>query len=122
MTAFTQDKINVAQILENHSARKENYVGNGKNSDYQHFILFPQCFLMSSSTALCFYPITLSQTSPWLYVSAYKSFENTVGKGEISCSEQFLLFQQCFLPFWKTFCHFINFKIVVCKLSQFGRV
>ena len=24
-------------------------------------------------------------------------FENIVGKGEIACNEQFLLFQQCFL-------------------------
>ena len=36
----------------------------------------------------------------------YKSFENTVGKGEIAHNEQFLLFPQCFLPFWRTFCHF----------------
>ena len=27
-----------------------------------------------------------------------KPFENTVGKGEIACNEQFLLFLQCFLP------------------------
>ena len=27
----------------------------------------------------------------------YESFENTVGKGEIACDEQFLLFSQCFL-------------------------
>ena len=28
----------------------------------------------------------------------YKSFENTVGKGEIAHKKQFFLFQQCFLP------------------------
>ena len=32
--------------------------------------------------------------------------ENTVGKGEIAHNEQFLLFPQCFLPVWITFCHF----------------
>ena len=32
-----------------------------------------------------------------------KPFENTVGKGEIARNEQFLLFQQCFLPVWITF-------------------
>ena len=48
----------------------------------------------------------------------YKSFENTVGKGEIARNKQFLLFPQFFLSIWKTFCHFfINFKIVVCKLN-----
>ena len=36
----------------------------------------------------------------------YKSFENTAGKGEIARNEQFLLFQQCFLPVWRTLCHF----------------
>ena len=36
----------------------------------------------------------------------YKSFENTVGKGEIAHNEQFLLFPECFLPIWKTLCHF----------------
>ena len=36
----------------------------------------------------------------------YKSFENSVGKGEIACNEQFLLFPLCFLSIWKTFCHF----------------
>ena len=36
----------------------------------------------------------------------FKTFENTVGKGEIAPKEQFLLFPQCFLPFWRTPCHF----------------
>ena len=35
-----------------------------------------------------------------------KSFENTVGKGEIARDEQFLLFPQCFLTVWRTFCNF----------------
>ena len=33
-----------------------------------------------------------------------KPFENTVGKGEIARNEQLLLFPQCFLPVWITFC------------------
>ena len=37
----------------------------------------------------------------------YKSLKkNTVGKGEIARNEQFLLFPQCCVPFWRTFCHF----------------
>ena len=36
----------------------------------------------------------------------YKSFENTVGKGEIARNEQFLIFPQCFLATWRIFCHF----------------
>ena len=55
--------------------------------------------------------------APWI-----QAFENTVGKGEIARNEQFLLFPQCFLPVWITFCHFIKFEIVVCRLFQFGKV
>ena len=36
----------------------------------------------------------------------YNSSENTVGKGEIAHNEQFLHFQQCFLPVRRPFCHF----------------
>ena len=44
---------------------------------------------------------------PWfLRVCSTSFFENTVGKGEIAHNEQFLLFPQCFLPAWRTLCHF----------------
>ena len=39
-----------------------------------------------------------------------KSFENTLGKGEIARHEQFLLFPQCFLPIWRTFCYFYQIR------------
>ena len=53
----------------------------------------------------------------------YKSFENPVGKGEITHNEQFLLFWQFFFyPFGELSAIFIKFKIVVCKLLQFGWV
>ena len=44
-----------------------------------------------------------------------KSPENTEGKGEIARNEQFLLFPQCFLPIWRTFCHF--HEIWNCRLQ-----
>ena len=49
----------------------------------------------------------------------YKSFENTVGKGEIACNEQFLLFSQGFYPFVELPTILIKFEIVVCKLFAF---
>ena len=53
---------------------------------------------------------------PWfLDVCSTSRFENTVGKGEIACYEQFLLFPQCFLPFWRTFYHF--HQICNCRLQ-----
>ena len=36
-------------------------------------------------------------------------------KGEIARNEQFLLFPPCFLPFWRTFCHF--HQISTCRLQ-----
>ena len=56
--------------------------------------------------------LTLSQTSPGLQ---YRSFENTVGKGEIARDEQFLLFPQCFLTVRRTFCHF--HQVENCRLQ-----
>ena len=32
------------------SDRKENIVGKGENADYQHFLLFPQCFQKAFSS------------------------------------------------------------------------
>ena len=46
----------------------------------------------------------------------YKSFENTVGKGEIARSEQFLVFPQYFLSFRTTFCHF--HQLYNCRLQS----
>ena len=46
----------------------------------------------------------------------YKSFKNPVGKGEIACYDQFLLFPQCFLPVWKAFYHF--HQILNCRLQS----
>ena len=54
---------------------------------------------------------------PWFFICLlYKSFENTVGKGENACNKQFLLFPQCFLPGWRTFCHF--YQIRNCRLQS----
>ena len=51
----------------------------------------------------------------------YKSFENTVEKGEIAWNKQFLLFLQCFLPVWRTFCHFDwswNYRLQLHSVSK----
>ena len=60
----------------------------------------------------------------------YKSFENTVGKGEIAHNEQFFLFPQCFLPICRTFPAFssrlklssaISFSLKVSKVCCLGK-
>ena len=45
----------------------------------------------------------------------YKSFENTVGKGEIALNVQFPLFPQCFTAYRSTFPHFN--QILNCSLQ-----
>ena len=51
--------------------------------------------------------LTVCQTSPgFLCVCSTSLLKKTVGKGEIARNEQFLLFLQCFLLVWRTFCHF----------------
>ena len=75
-----------------------------------HFLFFTQCFPKPSSSGL-FNPFPKQQIidSSKLYDFADNNFksdengrklsyrlENTVGKGEIACYEQFLLFPQCF--------------------------
>ena len=56
------------------------------------------------------------------FTCQYKSFENMVGKGEIACNEQFLLYPSVFYPFGELSAIFIKYKFVVCKLFHFGRV
>ena len=51
----------------------------------------------------------------------YKSFVNTVGKGEIAPNKQFLLFPQCLFYLFGELCTiFIKYEIVVCKFFLFG--
>ena len=45
----------------------------------------------------------------------YKSFENTVGIGEIARNKQFLLYPKSFLPVWRTFSQF--HQIQNCRLQ-----
>ena len=52
----------------------------------------------------------------------YTSFEQSVGKEEITCNKQFLLSHSVFYPFKELYTILIKFKIVVSKLIQFGIV
>ena len=67
---------------------------------------------LSSANAFNFFP-----NKPWFCRTClqYKTFENTVGKGETVRNEQFLLFPQCFLSVWRTFFHFN--QIWNCRLQ-----
>ena len=55
-----------------------------------------------------------SKNIPWfLHVCRTKSFENTVGKGEIARYEQFLLSHSVFFPVREHLAKFIKFETVV---------
>ena len=67
---------------------------------------------------------------PWFLRVGRTSLENTVGKGEIARNKQFLLFPQCFLPVWRTFCHFLtnlklpsanSFSLEESKICRLGK-
>ena len=46
--------------------RVENNVGNGENTGYQHFLLFPQCFEKAS------FPDTSKGVVVWEWVKLYQ--------------------------------------------------
>ena len=104
---FKNDKIYMKKKLNFVLGREENK--KRFSTGYQLSLLFPYCFQKASfrqSLKVVIEWINPFQNKPWFTCLQYKSFENTVGKGEIACKNQFLLLPQCFLPIWRTFCHF----------------
>ena len=59
---------------------------------------------------------------PWFSRVCNTSVENTVEKGEIDHYEQFLLFSQCFLPFWRTLCQFYQIEDWCLQILSIWRV
>ena len=45
LKAFADDNIKLAKMMISPFDRVENIVEKGENVGYQHFLLFPQCFL-----------------------------------------------------------------------------
>ena len=88
--AFADMKVNVTENLKIVLERVEN-AEKDKNAGYQHFLLFKQYFQTTTFKAFPKQALVFTCLQ-------YKSFENTVGKGEIPCKEQFLLLRQYFIP------------------------
>ena len=125
LKAFADNKINAIEKLKFALGWVENIVGKGKKmlvssifsfsqnvfkrQDFYHKFSFLYPFLqdiinLNQLQVL----LTLFQTSPGFMCLQYNSFKDTVGKGEITCYKQFLLFPQCFLPIWRRLCQFHN--------------
>ena len=49
LKSFADDEINATQLFWFVLNEIENIVGKWENAGYQHFLLFPQCFLKASS-------------------------------------------------------------------------
>ena len=43
--SIADDKLDLIQEMKSHFHTVVNIVGKGENAGYQHFVLFPQCFL-----------------------------------------------------------------------------
>ena len=54
LKAFADDKLNIAKTMIFLYDRAESTVGKGENAGYQHFLLFPLCFLLYHSEFLLF--------------------------------------------------------------------
>ena len=122
----------------------ENTVGKGEIARYEQFLLFLQCFPKA-----CF-PVVSKGFIVWEWVKVfdeklvmnqmdeiivqhyteqalvftclqYKSFENTVGKGEIAGNQHFVFLpHNVFYPIKERNQHFSSIKFVVCQCFQFG--
>ena len=67
LKAFADDKLNMIRLLKLLIQRAETIVGKGENADYQHNLLFPQCFLSFCKQISVFSKeVTLFQTMPTL--------------------------------------------------------
>ena len=103
------DDIFINNIGRKFSKLVENTLGQGEIARNEQFLFCPKCFqdlyCRHVKTRACFENGLTRQAMVFTCLQ-YKSFENTVGKGEIACDEQFLLFPQRFLPIWRTFYHF----------------
>ena len=88
---------------------------------------YPMDPVLNSKTTVLLNPFP---NKPWLLRVCSKSLENTVGKGEIACNEQFLLFPHNFLFIWMDFLPFssnlkllaaYSFNLEESKICRLGK-
>ena len=107
----------------------ENIVGKEEIARNEQFLLFPQCFLPNQIIVSLFVHIfdfislfaaeleepKIGISGKGLMILREKMFENVVGKGENAGNQHFLLYPQCFLPFYKDISMFVSY-IFCCLL------
>ena len=119
LKAFADEKLNVTKMIISVFDSVENIVGKGEiacrsNFSFSHNVFKRLLSQRRQEVSLCGNGLTLSKTSPGFYMYAEQVFEYNLGKGEIACNEQFLLFPQYSLLIWRTFYHF--HQIRNCRL------
>ena len=99
------DKINATKKLKLTVGKVENIVKNGENDGYKHFLLshiFKRPLPWGhQKSGLCGKELTHSHTVTPFDAPGKLAFLKTLWE-----KEKFLLFLQCFLLVWITFCHF----------------
>ena len=108
--------------------RVENNVGEGENACYQHFLLFPLMFSKSSfseslKVLIVWQRVNPFPNKPWfLRVSSTSLLKTLREKEKLLVTSNFSFSHSVFYPFRELSAIFIKFKIVVCKLFQYGMV
>ena len=95
MKAFEDYNSNLAKVAQIFFDRVENIEAKGENAGYQYISFSHNVFKRPLLKIHWPFP-KQALVFTWLQ---YKSFENTVGKGETARNGQFLHFPHCFLPF-----------------------
>ena len=95
------------QYLEKYEDRSGQYHRCTANKLLVHGFMLPtwlvNSYKVSETVQNCISPFP---NNPWFLRVCFTSLLKTLGKGEIAHNEQFFLFPQCFMTFWRTFCHF----------------
>ena len=76
LKAFADDKINSTEKSKLVLRRVENFVGKGENAEYQHFLLFPQCFQKPSHSRSLKVGTVWSRVNPIPLNCSIPSFNN----------------------------------------------
>ena len=74
--------------------------------------------LISNNYIFLSYIFNPVPNKPWLLLVCITSLLKTVGKGEIACNEQFLLFPLCVQPIWRTLSFFSNLTLLSANSSS----
>ena len=113
--------------LKHPFASEENIVGKKENAGLPAFSSFPALFSKSvfhedvSETRNCVVRVNPFPNKPW-FLPVCTTRKTLWKKEKLLVMSNFSFFHSVFYPFGELLTIFIKFEILVCKLSQFGRV